>query len=246
LVLSGAANVPRITGSTDLLNIVYAPSGNVFPTKHSNRELLPYNLITDAEEDVNSTNSTTSSQHWESPDNWISITNATESPANSNVPNPIIYHRFTNEFIGRTIPINILSALSIAAPITLKYAYTTANNPANLEGDQYVKVCDNSDAAGIIAFPTVSAFVSKPKTPDIGKDKPIISQSEQAKEITLGTQQNQVIVAYQLIDSSGKLVRASESKSETITFSSNGLSTGYYSVILKTEKSVLTSKLIIQ
>jgi len=61
-----------------------------------------------------------------------------------------------------------------------------------------------------------------------------------------GTQQNQVIEAYQLIDASGKLVRASESKSASITFSSNGLPTGFYSVILKTEKSVLTSKLVIQ
>jgi hypothetical protein len=55
-----------------------------------------------------------------------------------------------------------------------------------------------------------------------------------------------VIRAYQLIDASGKLVRTSESKSTSITFSSNGLPTGFYSVILKTEKSVLTSKLIIQ
>ena len=55
-----------------------------------------------------------------------------------------------------------------------------------------------------------------------------------------------VIEAYQLIDASGKLVRASESKLPTITFSSNGLPTGFYSVILKTEKSVLTSKLVIQ
>jgi hypothetical protein len=248
LVFSGAANVPIITGTYDLPIIIEDPSGNIFPTKHSNRELLPYNLITEASVDVNATHSTTSSQHWESPDNWVSITNYTQSLTNPAVPNNTIYHRFRNEFIGRTFPDHFQpnSAIALAAASPNRYAYTSANDATNLEGDQYVKVCDNSDAAGIIAFPTVSAFVNKPKTPDFGKDKLIISQSELAKEITLGTQQNQVIVDYQLIDASGKLVRASESKSASITFSSNGLPTGFYSVILKTEKSVLTSKLIIQ
>jgi hypothetical protein len=167
---------------------------------------------------------------------------------NPAVPNNTIYHRFRNEFIGRTFPDHFQpnSAITLAAASPNRYAYTSANDPTNLDGDQYVKVCDNSDAANVISFPTVSAFVSKPKTSDFGKDKPIISQSEQAKEVTLSTQQNQLIKSYQLIDASGKLVRSSESKSETISFSSNGLPTGFYSVILKTEKSVLTSKLIIQ
>jgi hypothetical protein len=238
ITFNGFANVPRITGSTDIANVDFDPTGNVWPvTTFTNRGTFPTDL------DGEPVNVENASFGWSSPSNWTSIINDTRNNPNLSAPqvrNPIAYYRFTNEFVGNVLPNNFVD-IDRQLPTSPLLAFTTAAN-GQLSGSQYVEVCSNELTGSTIKFPT--GRIGSGST-TINKNDLLINQVSETNIINIQVPKGTGSYNLLVTDILGRKL-ISEQGMGSKNYTTIPLQKGVIFVTLETEGKLTTQKIIVK
>ena len=172
---------------------------------------------------------------WTSPTNWTSIKN------NNTGTRIVNYYRFKNEFVGTTVG-NVDRDRAEFEGFATK-AYTTANGFTPPVGSSaYMRICDNSGAAGQIYFPT--PFISNDGS--INQNKGNIQVATQENGLLVSSKDISTIESIQLFDITGRLLISNkEIKNISTQVPLEGIRRGTYILkVLNSNGEVFSTKVI--
>ncbi len=180
---------------------------------------------------------------WQSPALWTSIINDTRDNPDPNAPQsryPMIYQRYTNEFVGNVFPVNSLSMRKLE-PLSPLLAYTVAAN-GPLSGSEYEEVCTNELTSTTITFPTDRRYNNGVEA---SKDEVIINHFAENNTINIQLPNGKDTYSLRVTDLLGRTLVKEQGKGNQ-TFTTPSLKKGIHFVTFESNGKQLTKKIMVR
>jgi hypothetical protein len=246
ITFEGRGNVRRIIGGNFVRNtpILEIPAGNSFPVHNRpDRSNLVYNDDNDEVDVDNSSTLSIVADRWLSPPNWTSIRNLTSDIFNYGNPHQLIYYRFSNEFVGKTLPLTSSLIVRGPVPATRKYAITSGNSNITVDTLSTTIICSNINITPEVVFPATGNLTRKN---DKNPERKINVINNGVSTILITTSDREEILDYSLFTISGQRIVKNKLNATTISLPTATLAKGIYMLHIATISGILVSKIIVQ